>query len=70
MNGNVADIIGAFITGERWMSKDTGQKRPARDAVARLAYHLYELRGRQDGHDMDDWLRAEAQLARTTVVAR
>jgi hypothetical protein len=70
MNGNVADIIGAFITGERWMAKDTGQKRPTREAVARLAYHLYELRGRQDGHDMDDWLRAEDQLARTTVIVR
>jgi hypothetical protein len=70
MNGNVADIIGAFITGERWMAKDTGQKRPTREAVARLAYHLYELGGRQDGHDMDDWLRAEDHLARTTVIVR
>jgi hypothetical protein len=36
-----------------------------REAVAQLAYRLYELRGRQDGHDIDDWLRAEDQLART-----
>ena len=30
------------------------------DAVARIAYELYEQRGRQDGHDFEDWLRAES----------
>ena len=29
-------------------------------AVARVAYELYEQRGRVDGHDLEDWLRAEA----------
>ena len=27
--------------------------------VARMAYGLYEQRGREDGHALDDWLRAE-----------
>lgn len=27
-----------------------------------LAYELYEQRGREDGHDLDDWLNAEAEL--------
>lgn len=26
------------------------------------AYELYEARGRQDGHGLDDWLRAEAEI--------
>ena len=26
------------------------------------AYEIYEQRGRRDGHAMDDWLRAEAEL--------
>ena len=26
------------------------------------AYELYEERGRTDGHDMDDWLRAESEI--------
>ncbi len=30
--------------------------------VAHRAYELYESRGRQDGHDLEDWLRAEAEL--------
>ena len=26
------------------------------------AYELYEERGRADGHDLDDWLWAEAEM--------
>ncbi len=29
------------------------------DEVARVAYDLYEKRGRIHGHDMEDWLKAE-----------
>lgn len=32
--------------------------------IRRLAYQFYELRGREDGHDLDDWLRAEEELKR------
>jgi len=27
------------------------------------AYELYEQRGREDGHDLDDWLQAESEVA-------
>lgn len=30
--------------------------------VAALAYVLYEQRGREDGHDLDDWLEAERRI--------
>jgi len=26
------------------------------------AYHFYEKRGREAGHDLEDWLRAEAEI--------
>ncbi len=29
------------------------------DEVARVAYLLYEERGREDGHDLEDWLKAQ-----------
>lgn len=32
------------------------------EQIRARAYDLYELRGRQDGHDFDDWLQAEAEL--------
>ena len=30
--------------------------------IARRAYELYERRGRSDGADLDDWLKAECEL--------
>jgi hypothetical protein len=35
------------------------------------AYELYEARGREDGHDTEDWFRAESEMtsrgSKTTV---
>ncbi len=41
-------------------------QQPAADAqeVARIAYQLYEQRGRLDGYDMEDWLQAEVLVRR------
>ena len=36
---------------------------PTHSNIARRAYELYEQRGRVDGHDSDDWLSAERDLA-------
>ncbi len=30
--------------------------------IARRAFDLYLARGRQDGHDVEDWLQAEREL--------
>ena len=30
--------------------------------VAVLAYSMYERRGRQDGHDIEDWIEAEKMI--------
>jgi hypothetical protein len=32
------------------------------EEIRRRAYALYEQRGREDGHDLHDWLHAEAEL--------
>ena len=37
------------------------------EEIRRCAYELYEERGRKDGHDLDDWLRAEAEVAGSAV---
>jgi hypothetical protein len=59
----------AFVTshaaGEFGMGPYTGGRRvPTHDEIAQLAFNLYESRGRQDGHDVEDWLRAEEELGR------
>lgn len=47
------------------MGKYTGGRGfPTRGEIAKLAYTLYESRGRQDGHHSEDWLRAEQELVR------
>lgn len=33
------------------------------DEVRRRAYQLFEQRGGRHGRDMEDWLRAEAEIA-------
>ena len=58
--------IAATLTGERMMTKRTsgGRECPPHDEIARLAYHVYEVGGMRDGHDVDDWLAAERELTR------
>ena len=38
------------------------ESRPEADRIAQRAYERYEARGREDGHDMDDWYEAEREL--------
>ena len=53
--------------------KKSPAKRDQRTAGARKvqirlrAYELYESHGREDGHDLDDWLRAETELTEKKV---
>jgi hypothetical protein len=55
-----------FVTSQaagQGMGRYTGDRlAPTHDEIAQLAYCLYELRGRQDGYHIEDWLRAEQQL--------
>ncbi len=34
----------------------------SREKIRQRAYELYELRGREDGGDFDDWLKAESEI--------
>lgn len=36
--------------------------KPRAERVREVAYQLYEARGRADGHELDDWLAAEAAV--------
>ena len=38
--------------------------------IERLAFQLYEARGREDGHDIEDWLRAKAVLQRESILPK
>lgn len=45
------------------------QPQELEERIRRRAYALYEQRGRLDGHDLDDWLLAEAELSRKAKTA-
>jgi hypothetical protein len=32
------------------------------EQIRRRAYELYEARGQEDGHDVEDWLQAEGEI--------
>jgi Protein of unknown function (DUF2934) len=32
------------------------------EQIRRRAFEIYEQRGREDGHDLEDWLKAEAEI--------
>ncbi len=38
--------------------------------IAEVAYSYWESRGREDGHDVEDWLTAEQEVRRRHSVQR
>ena len=68
LNRTVVTEAAGFVTleaaGEGMGRYTGGRLAPTHDEIAQLAYYLYELRGRQDGYPIEDWLRAEQQLVR------
>jgi len=49
---------------QREAGKDSFSSDGALDPIRARAYHLFELRGRQPGHALDDWLQAEREYLR------
>ena len=47
----------------------TREMQQVRLAIARRAYELLEARGREHGHDWEDWLRAESELLRPVSIS-
>jgi len=35
------------------------------ERIRQRAHEIYEARGREDGHDVDDWLIAESDVTRS-----
>jgi len=45
------------------MPKSNDRPTPNDEAIAKRAYELYLQRGSVSGHELDDWLAAEAELS-------
>jgi len=55
---------------EQQTSEASAVSNEQQQQIAQLAFQLYEARGREDGHDVDDWLRAEAALQREAILPK
>ena len=58
------------------MAKHQGAKPPAtrpgepqnvEESIRRRAYELYEKRGKEGGHEVEDWLRAEEEVTKKKI---
>ena len=47
---------------KRAQTPDIGSVELTEEIIRKRAYELFELHGCQHGHDMDDWLEAEAEV--------
>ena len=54
-----------FVEAEKLLD----QMRELSQSIGRRAYEFFETRGREFGHDMEDWFRAESELLRRVPVA-
>ena len=53
-------------------TQETRSTPDLQEQIRRRAYGLYEQRGRDGGHELDDWLQAESEVTQQkakTVVA-
>ena len=51
------------------LQPEVGSRTEAREEIRLRAYQLYEQRGREDGHDVEDWLQAESELTAKLTAA-
>jgi hypothetical protein len=43
------------------------QELPDQELIRRRAYEIFEARGGQSGHELDDWLQAERELKQQMI---
>jgi hypothetical protein len=53
----------------RIFNQTTESSSDLQEKIRRRAYELYEQRGREDGHDLDDWFQAESEITQTKLKA-
>ena len=60
----ITEIAGGRVLEEMHYGADTSGCLIERiaDLIRERAYQLYEARGRQQGHEPDDWLQAEREI--------
>lgn len=55
------------IPAEASMASKNSLQEDRAGRIRRRAYEIYEQRGRQDGQEVEDWLRAEQEVSSETL---
>jgi hypothetical protein len=55
------------VISNRTPTKVTKPTPDLQEQMRRRAHELYEPRGRNDGHELDDWLQAESEVSQEKV---
>jgi len=61
-NSTVTSIDRKITTEPRDAKKSSGHKGNVEEEIRHRAYELFEHRGKQHGHEQEDWARAEAEV--------
>lgn len=56
-------------TTKKQSKSATSEPQELEDQIRLRAYELYDARGRQDGHEEEDWLSAEEEITSKKVKA-
>jgi hypothetical protein len=56
-------------TPTRMETATTETRLDLQEQLRRRAYGLYEQRGREEGHELDDWLQAESEIVQQRAKA-
>jgi len=60
-------ISSATPTLSRTINQTTESTSEIKEQIRLRAYKLFEERGGNDGHEIDDWLQAESEVTRQAV---
>jgi hypothetical protein len=64
----VPNVTGEIRSAVEHLAVEHLAVEPTHEDIARRAYQLFEARGREHGHDVEDWLQAERELRNQAVV--
>jgi hypothetical protein len=62
VNQSAARIIGEATSPTERRTLTVQLDAEIQEQIRVRAFEIFEQRGREDGHDLDDWLQAEAEL--------
>jgi len=65
---SLAELRGT-VAGESSGIADMNSASPTHEEIAERAYQIFLERGAEDGHDLEDWYRAEAELTSKACAA-